>query len=174
MIDKMKYFTPVILILLFLISCQDIQRTPKPDNLIPEDKMVDVLTEIALLHGARSYNKSLMEEKGIDAYPYLMEKFKIDSVQLVRSNNYYAENYKQYKKIYDRVKLRLEVLLEEYDSLREVEERRQDSIRNLDTTDTLYQRTRVNDSLLQDTVIKNLPAPVWRNRNALFKRDTIR
>lgn len=136
--------------------------------------MVDVLTELSLLHGARAYNKGLMEEKGIDAYPYLTRKFGIDSVQLVQSNNYYAENYRQYQKIYDRVKLRLEVLLEEYDSIRAIEEQRQDSLRNLRRGDSLYRSPGINDSILPDTMIRNLPEPVSRNRNALLKKDTVK
>lgn len=170
----MKKITWAILFFIFLSSCQDIERTSKPDDLIPEDKMVDVLTELSLLHGARSYNKGLMEEKGIDAYPYLIEKFGIDSVQLVRSNNYYAENYRQYQQIYEKVKTRLEIMLEEYDSIREIEERRQDSISNLDPEDSLYRRTRIIDTLVRDTVLRTLPRPVSRNGNGLLEMDTIR
>ena len=158
------------------MSCQDIERTPKPDNLIPEDKMVEVLTEISLLNGARTYNKAIMEEKGIDPYPYLMNKFGIDSAQLMQSNNYYAENYKQYQKIYDQVKIRLEVLLAKYDTLRATEERKQDSLKRLSVPDTIIKRIRVdNDSLINDTIIRNLPKPVSRNRRPpLIRRDSIR
>lgn len=165
----MKKILSVILLMIMLISCQDIKHTPKPENLIPEEKMVEVLTEISLLHGARSYNKNMMEEKGIDPYPYLMNKFGIDSVQLVRSNNYYAENYKQYKRIYDKVKSRLEILMAEYDSIREIEERKQDSIRKL--MDSVSVNGEEIDSLIPDTVIRNLPDPVFRISEKKFTRD---
>lgn len=132
--------------------------------------MVDVLTELSLLHGARSFNKNLMEEKGIDPYPYIMEKFNIDSTQLVRSNNYYAQNYRQYQRIYDKVKTRLEILMQEYDSIREVEEeRRQDSLRKLDKPDSLKPMV---DSISRDTVVRNLPLPISR-RNMLQFKDTV-
>jgi hypothetical protein len=167
----MRKLFSLFLLISISFSCQDINRSPKPENLIPEDKMVEVLTEISLLHGARSYNKGLMEEKGIDAYPYLMDKFGIDSVQLVQSNNYYAENYKQYQRIYNKVKSRLEVLMKKYDSIREVEEKRQDSIRDLIKSDTLS-KSEV-DSLLQDT-IRSLPEPVFRGRERRIFEDTIR
>lgn len=167
----MKKILSVILFVLVLISCQDIDRTPKPDNLIPEDKMVEVLTELSLLYGARSYNIGLMEEKGIDPYPYLMEKFDIDSTQLVRSNNYYAENYKQYQRIYNKVKVKLEVLMEDYDSIREIEERKQDSIRNLSLPDSLRN---VVDSIRPDTRERNLPDPIFRTSEGALIRNKVR
>lgn len=134
--------------------------------------MVEVLTEISLLHGARSYNKTLMEEKGINPYPYLMDKFGIDSVQLVRSNNYYAENYKQYHRIYEKVKTRLESLLEEYDSIRILEEQKQDSIKRKVKSDTL--RGMKSDSLGRDTIRRSLPDPISRSRVRGLLGDTIR
>lgn len=153
-----------------LVSCQEVQRTSKPDDLIPENKMVEVLTELSLLHGARSYNKNMMEEKGIAPYPYLMEKYGIDSAQLVQSNNYYAENYRQYSRIYERVKQRLEILLEEYDSLREIEERRQDSLRAISGEDSLDLPV---DSLQRDSLRKRLPQPVSRSVETFRNWDTI-
>lgn len=124
-------FLIITLIAVLLYGCQDIEKSPRPDNLIPESKMVDVLTEMSLLHGARSYNKNLLEEKGIKPKEYLYEKYGIDSLQFVESNQYYSENYKQYHDIYTRVKERLMVLKEEYDSIRDVEEQRIDSLRTL-------------------------------------------
>lgn len=150
----------------FMFSCQNINKSPKPENLIPEDKMVDVLTELSLLHGARSYNRALMEEKGIDPYPYLTRKFGIDSVQLVTSNDYYAQNYRQYKRIYDSVKVRLESLVVEYDSIREMEELKRDSImKSLRNKDTLPESPVKRDSLKRDSVVplrsvKSLPTPI--------------
>lgn len=172
MTASMKKILSVILLLFVLISCQDIVRTPKPDNLISESKMVDVLTEISLLHGARTYNQKLMEEKGIDPYPYLMEKFGIDSVQLVQSNNYYTENYKQYQRIYDKVKVRLELLMQKYDSIREAEEKIQDSIRQLEESDSLSPPQ--VDSILLDTARRILPVPISRKKRDLLFRDSIR
>ncbi|MCY2686214.1 DUF4296 domain-containing protein [Salinimicrobium sp. TH3] len=153
-----------VLSLVLLASCQDIDRTPKPDNLIPEEKMVEVLTELSILHGARSYNKSLMEEKGINAYPYLTNKYGIDSVQLVQSNNYYAENYKEYQMIYDRVKERLEILMKQYDSIREIEEQKRDSLRKAPGNDSIVPRKFINDTLVPRRINRDLAVPVSRNQ----------
>lgn len=130
----MKKFAAVLSFIFILASCQDIVDTPKPEDLIPEEKMVEVLTDISLLYGARTYNKKLMEEMGIRPYDYLLQKHEIDSMQFRRSNNYYSENYKQYQRIYDSVKRRLEIMQVRFDSITETEKRRQDSLRALDTT----------------------------------------
>lgn len=158
----MYKFLMLISALYLLISCQDINRTPKPDDLIPEEKMIDVLTEISLLHGARSYNKAQMEEKGIDPYPYLTEKYGIDSLQLVQSNDYYAQNYKQYRRIYDSVKARLEILVEEYDSIREMEQLKRDSLREKPRGDSIPPKRIRRDSLVPLRMEKSLPTPVSR------------
>lgn len=152
-------------VFVFLVSCQDINRAPKPENLLSEERMVDVLTELAILHGARSYNKSLMEEKGIDPYPYLVEKYGVDSSRLAQSNQYYSQNYKQYQRIYDRVKLRLEALVEEYDSIRDSETKRKDTLRTT-PRDSIRQRNFRNDSLppVSRRIRKEIPAPVSKSR----------
>lgn len=148
---------------LFLASCQDIEKSPKPEDLLSEDKMVEVLTEIALLNGARTYNKNMLQEKGIDPYEHLQEKFDVDSSQFIRSNNYYSENYKEYSKIYSRVKERLEAMQVVYDSIREVEERKRDSLRAIE--DSLRPGRKPNkDSLMSEIdSLELLPPPVRKD-----------
>lgn len=152
----MKQLIPVFLLVLLFGSCQDIHKSPKPEDLIPEDKMEDVLIEISLLNGARSYNRDLMEAKGINPDRFIYEKYGIDSVQFVRSNEYYSEHYKQYQEIYTNVKNRLEALKVEYDSIREQDEKRLDSLRTLEEKDTLRpdKIKKLKDSLLLKKVKK--------------------
>lgn len=101
----------------------------KPDDLIPEDKMIDVLTEMSLVYAARNYNKQKLENTGIVPDEYIFEKFNIDSLQFTRSNDYYAEQINQYERIYDSVKVRLQVIKTRMDSLREIEVKIEDSIK---------------------------------------------
>lgn len=160
----MRFSASIFLAFLLLVSCQDIERTPRPDDLIAEEKMVDVLVDLSLLHGARSYNKSLMQEKGIQPYNYLWEKYKIDSTRFLKSSNYYSDHPKQYEKIFQQVKLRLESLQVKYDSIREIEEQRQDSIEaarrdSLGIKD-LPERKNLNDSVLRRARdLQRMPPP---------------
>ena len=113
------------------MSCQDVQKTEKPDDLIPEDKMIDVLTELSLVHAARNYNKFKLENTGINPDEYIYEKFDIDSLQFEKSNDYYSEQYTQYERIYDSVKVRLQIMKSRLDSIREIEVRIEDSIKRV-------------------------------------------
>ncbi|GAB2760749.1 DUF4296 domain-containing protein [Salinimicrobium soli] len=158
----MKRLTSVLLLLVLLISCQDIKKSPKPENLISEDKMVEILTDLALLHGARSYNKNLLQEKGIIPSEYIREKYNIDSTRFRISNNYYTENYKQYQKMYSQVKENLEQLRVKYDSIREQEEEKQDSIRRIIRRDTMSpELKRKKDSLVKSiSKLELIPEPL--------------
>lgn len=162
----------LLLFLILLVGCQDIKKTPKPEDLIPREKMVDVLTEISLLHGARSYNKNLLEEKGIDPNRYIYEKYEIDSLQLVKSNDYYAANYNIYQQIYSDVKERLDSLKVEYDTLREREERRKDSLRELER-DSLKPDS-INSPKRDTLLLKKLKRRDKQLPHPISRRDSIR
>ena len=113
--------------------------------------MVEVLVDISLFHGARTYNKSILEAKGIDQEDYIWERHNIDSLQFARSHNYYSENFEIYEAIYDSVQSRLDFLRVKYDSLRMQEERRLDSLKTLQMNDSSGRRRpkRVNsDSIV--------------------------
>lgn len=170
MIVKIKHKV-IFLILIFLsVSCQDLKKTEKPVDLIPEDKMIDVLTEIALLHAARTYNKNKLENTGIQPYEYIYRRYNIDSLQFKRSNNYYTDQYSQYERIYDSVKLRLQMMKTRLDSLRDREVRiedsiklaRKDSIRALDSIKVgpgkidslkINRKVRLKEDLIKDSLI---------------------
>lgn len=120
----------IIVLFVLLAACQDVQRMEKPKDLIPTDKMVDVLVEVSLLQAARNYNKSMLEDKGIDPQNYIWEKYDIDSLQFAQSSQYYAENYRQYEQIYSRAKEQLEGYRVHYDSLEQIRREERDSLRN--------------------------------------------
>lgn len=127
----------VFIIACFLSSCQNIEEVKKPDNLIPEDKMVDVLTELSLLNSAKNKNKRILEETGLQPDTYLYSKYEIDSLQLAESTTYYAKKYDEFDGIYQKVKQNLEAMKAKFEVIRDEEQRIEDSIRALDTKDTL-------------------------------------
>lgn len=143
--------------LIFSVSCQDLKRSEKPDDLIPESKMIDVLTEISLLHAARNYNKQKLEATGLNPDTYIYEKFGIDSLQFERSSDWYSENYAQYEGIYDSVKARVQIMKIKLDSLRDIEVRMEDSIMqaekdSIKLIDSLKQNPRLRDSIRLDSI----------------------
>ncbi|HLS31124.1 MAG TPA: DUF4296 domain-containing protein [Flavobacteriaceae bacterium] len=102
------------------MSCQDIEETPKPDNLIPEDKMVEILVDLAKVDAAFSISSKEYKKRGVVGREMILEKYDIDSVQLVKSNAYYAEDFKVNQRIYEAVQTRLQ---RENDSLRELNDK---------------------------------------------------
>ncbi len=120
-----------ILLSFFVLSCNDIDKPKKPDNLISKNKMIDIITDISLVNAAKSTNKKLLEGNGVNPEKYIYEKYNIDSIQFAESSNYYAYDVKGYEDIYVSVKQRLEKQKEEYKELQEKERKEKDSIRKL-------------------------------------------
>ena len=126
----MKYAI-FFLFIVILASCQSIERTPKPDNLIEEDKMVDILVELSLFDAAKRLNSNRVNVRSIEIHDFIYEKFNVDSTQLANSNAFYAENLKTYEPIFDSVQKRLERLKVELDTLKAIDDRKKDSINEL-------------------------------------------
>lgn len=133
MIELKKNIWIICLSLLGSISsCQDIKTSEKPEDLIVESKMVDIISELAIFNSARNFSKTTLENTGLKPKEYIYKKFGVDSLQFERSNNYYAENYIQYERIYDSVRNRLQVLKEKLDSIRDLEIKVEDSLKLLE------------------------------------------
>lgn len=126
----MKRFLVFILISFFVLSCNNIDKPKKPDNLISKNKMIDIITDISLVNAAKGVDRKLVEEKGINIENYVYKKYAIDSLQFAKSNNYYAYDVKEYEDIYAQVKLRLEQQKAKFEKLKEKEKKEKDSIRN--------------------------------------------
>ncbi len=125
----MNRFLVYILISFFVLSCSDIDKPKKPDNLISKSKMIDIITDISLVNAAKGVNKNLLNKKGINPQKYIFQKYTIDSIQFAENSNYYAYDVKEYEDIYLQVKQRLEAQKAKYQELEEKEKKEKDSIR---------------------------------------------
>jgi len=116
----MKKILTNILAILFLglvLSCQSVDKQEKPENLIPEDKMVNVLTDLLRLDAAENYSSIEFKKRKINTKNLIFETYQVDSLQFVESSRYYAENFKVNKRIYDSVQNRFENEKKYFDSL---------------------------------------------------------
>lgn len=134
-----------IIICLFFSCNSSIEKPQKPENLIPEDKMAEIMYDVFLLNSAKGVNKIILEVNGVMPENYIFEKYSIDSTQFAESNNYYVYNTKTYESILNKIKEKIDLKKKEYEALDKIEEaekmKKADSIREI--------RKREKDSLVK-------------------------
>ena len=102
----MKKFLGIFAVV-FIISCSK-NPVPKPDNLLEEETMINILYDISLLQAIDGSMPNKLMEQEIKMDQYIFEKYKIDSTTYRQNQLYYAGDARKYKKIYDKVLERLE------------------------------------------------------------------
>jgi high-affinity Fe2+/Pb2+ permease len=106
-IMKMKKILPFLVVLSIFVSCKkDIIKTP--NHLIEKEKMVNIMYDLSLLEAIKVQNPSSLDTFNINPNDYIFKKYKIDSVQFAQSNIYYAADYKEYEKMFKKIKARLD------------------------------------------------------------------
>lgn len=103
----MKKILLILLAVTAFASCNK-AAAEKPNNLIPEEQMVDILYDMAILEAIRTQKPLVLESYQVKPTEYIYKKYKIDSVQFAKSNLYYASDLEKYKKLYDKVADRLD------------------------------------------------------------------
>jgi len=133
-------------IILVLSSCQNLEKTPKPEKLIPRDKMIQLLTDIAFVRSAKSSYKKVFEIEKLDPEAYILKKHKIDSVVFAENNLWYSGQLDRYEDIFNKVKVNIEEKKTIFEKLKKEEDsikRIQDSIKrakeNLDDSEELIE-----------------------------------
>lgn len=121
--------TLLLFVLVWFSSCQDIHKPERPKNLIPEDKMVEVLIDVHLFNAAKNVNRLTLQQTGMTPNEFIYEKHNIDSIQFEKSNAFYSTDFNTYERIHLRVKDFLENKKIEIDTLIAREKRHQDSIK---------------------------------------------
>ena len=99
-----------LFILIIFCSCGFVNdENLVPDNLITQEKMVDVLYDMSLISVSKGINKRILENNGMKPKKYILKKHNIDSLQFVLSNEYYSKDLEKYLKIYEQVLNKLEI-----------------------------------------------------------------
>lgn len=113
---KMRKIAIFFVLITAFFSCQKTVIN-KPDNLISEDEMVDILYDISLLEAIKVSNPASLDERKINVNSYIYKKYKIDSIQFAKSDKYYASDVEKYSKLYEKVSNRMEDAKNAADSL---------------------------------------------------------
>lgn len=143
----MKHWIIILVFILGFFGCQDVKQPEKPKNLISKDKMIDMLTEAYLANAARSVDNKSIISKGIKMDSLIYKNFDVDSIQFVKSNDFYAADVNVYMDIFQKVEARLTGMQKKMDSIREIEIELKDSISK--KSDNIKLKTEsVKDSLI--------------------------
>ncbi len=98
----------VLIMLFFILSCDKKFKAPKPDVLIEQPVMEDILYDISLLKAAKSKKFKVLNDNNVNAGAFIYKKYKIDSIILRQNIEYYATNsFKTAKGIEERIGLKL-------------------------------------------------------------------
>lgn len=116
----MKKIIPFFIVLLVFFACKK-ELVEEPKNLIERDKMIDIMYDLSLLEAMRMENPILMDSFKNNTNQYIYKKYKIDSVQFAQSNIFYAANFKEYEKMYNQVKSRIDLNKIQIDSTKKIE-----------------------------------------------------
>jgi hypothetical protein len=138
-------------IFIFLFGCSGKVKPKKPDNLIPKEKMTEILYDLYIINGAKNVNKKLLEQKGFAPKTYVLSKYDIDSVQFTESNAYYAFNPDTYKGIIESIKTRIQNEKESVEELqkkeREEAKERQDSIKSTNNNKAIQKKISIDTTV---------------------------
>ena len=115
--------------LIILTSCTSNTILEKPKDLIPHEKMVHLLTDVALANAAENI-RNIDEERNINYFTLIYNKYKIDSAQFKRSSFYYSSKIDDYNAMLKEVEIRLTKKLDSLRKARDVS----DSIINSKTS----------------------------------------
>ena len=103
-------------LVLFLASCNH-NAVEKPENLIEEEVMTNILYDLSIMEAMKSQNPYAPQNQSMNPKDYIYKKYKIDSLQFATSNRYYISQIEEYKKMYEKVNERLEKEKKAADSL---------------------------------------------------------
>ncbi len=125
LIEQMKKISYILFFGIFFMGCTSNTIIKKPDHLIPEKQMVDLLTDMLIASGAENIKNSGLE-RNVNYYPLVFEKYGIDSTQFKESNYYYTSRIDDYEEILKKVDERLKAMKKELDNKIQL----QDSLKN--------------------------------------------
>ena len=126
-----------IILIIFLLGCQDKVHYEKPEGLIGKQEMIDLLFDMHLAVGTSNI-QNLHLEKNRNYMSLVYEKYNIDSVRFAESNLYYTAHIQEYEDIFEEVERKI-------GNLQKVMEPKEDSL--ADTTSDWKKALRRKDSI---------------------------
>ncbi|MGY5353012.1 DUF4296 domain-containing protein [Wenyingzhuangia sp. IMCC45533] len=96
-----------IVIILAVVGCNSNTIIKKPENLIPKEMMIDVLTDTYLSTSAKN-SVNVNGEKRVNYHALIYKKYNIDSLSFNESLKYYSSDIGLNEEILKQVKIKVE------------------------------------------------------------------
>lgn len=97
-------------VIFVMVACSN-NPVPKPENLLNEETMENILFDVAVLQATKANSPDILLNNTIDSKDFIYKKYKIDSATYHQNNRYYAGDVKKHKHMHKRVLARLETLI---------------------------------------------------------------
>lgn len=146
--------------LLVLFSSCNKDLVEKPDNLIDKRTMIDIMYDMSLLNALKYQNSNSLYSHNINPKTYVYKKYKIDSLQFVKSNAYYAADYREYKKMFDALNDRLKKEKAKAESVIKKEQKQEAALKKA-------KAKKVQDSIIK--VKKDKELKVKKEKDSILK-----
>lgn len=106
----------LVFCMIVILACTN-NPVPKPDRLLDDEVMTDILYDLAILQAIDGSYSNKLIENNIESKKYIFKKYNIDSITYIQNQRYYAADIKKYKEMYQEVLDRLEEANTKNDSL---------------------------------------------------------
>jgi Skp family chaperone for outer membrane proteins len=103
----MKKIAVFMFLFVTCLSCKD-EVVKKPKHLVEKDIMMNIMYDLSLFEAMKYQSASTLDSAKITATQYIYQKYQVDSLLFAQSNKYYAADFKEYKKMYDKIASRVE------------------------------------------------------------------
>lgn len=112
----MKGLIYIALFIFLCSSCTSRTIYKKPDNLITEDKMIELWTDIVIAKGAFN-EKNVNVRRKVNYMRFVYNKHQIDSARFMESNIYYTSRIEDYERMFMKVEENIKKIQAIYDPL---------------------------------------------------------
>ncbi|XLS28783.1 DUF4296 domain-containing protein [Flavobacteriaceae bacterium M23B6Z8] len=93
-------------IFLLVFACKK-ELIEKPDNLIPKEKMVEILYDISIMYASKGVNVGQVDYERLTIEGFIYEQYGVDSTQVANSTIYYSSDPEEYLAMYEEIEKRL-------------------------------------------------------------------
>ena len=152
----MTKLSVIFVCFLLFLSCTSNTILKPPKDLISKEKMISIFVDLQLAQSAKNI-KNLKQERDVNYFQLVYDKYQIDTVQFKKSNEYYASLIDEYHAMFVEVENRLTLLHDEYMEQRDKE----DSIRNenprnpaLNPRDLMKEQIKIDDEFNRKIPLK--------------------